>query len=59
LKDGTWKSFKTSNGLLSDEIDWIVADGHTIWFTQADKGVGRLEQFYGLNEKVYLPLVNQ
>lgn len=56
--DGTWSSYGTENGLLDNGVAHIATNQSKdqIWFNGADKGVTRLQQFYGLDEKVFLPI---
>lgn len=57
FRDGVWSSYRTGNGLLNDEVDYIAINQarDEIWFNGAGAGVTRLNQFYGLDEKLYLP----
>ncbi len=57
FSQGEWHNYNSSNGLLSDSISYLAINEarNEIWFSGGDQGVTRLQQFYGLDQKVYLP----
>ena len=57
FSQGEWHNYNSSNGLLSGVISNMAINEarNVIWFSGGDKGATRLQQFYGLDQKVYLP----
>jgi hypothetical protein len=57
--NNTWTDYTNVGGLLSNEIDNIASHGNVIWFNEGGQAVGKLVQLYGLDERVYLPMIHK
>jgi hypothetical protein len=56
-----WNKYGIGNGLLNDGVSHLAINQvrDEIWFDGGGDGVTRLKQYYGLDEKVFLPLTQK
>lgn len=61
FSNGIWTNYTTEQGMLDNQVsDIAINQARTnIWFSMADQGVTQLVHLTGLDEAVYLPLVQK
>jgi ligand-binding sensor domain-containing protein len=54
-----WQGYGQAQGLAAEEVYHLTGGGTTMWFVEDDVALGRLRVLYGLNERLFLPLLAQ